>query len=111
MRGDAELVGDELPSVVGVGTDQDWFWPMAAIGSRPSGLAGWPAQGRELAGTGHDALGSAVTVGAEQRGVGPAGGHGRLGSDRWSLGQDEEVGLGSWTGGGGWVWRLVSRSP
>jgi len=70
VRGDAELVGDELLSVVGVGTDQDWFWPMAAIGSRPSGLAGWPAQGRELAGTGHDALGSAVTVGAEQRGVG-----------------------------------------
>jgi hypothetical protein len=70
VRGDAELLGDELLPVVGLGTDQglvlaDGGHWVAAV--RAGGLA---ARGRELAGTGHDALGSAVTVGAEQRGVG-----------------------------------------
>ena len=82
---------------------RDCFWPTAAIGSRPSGLAGWTAS---RARSGRDRARRAAVGGDCRRRaarVAPAGGQGRLrqrSGGRWDQDQDQDVVFGSWKGVG-----------
>jgi len=93
---------------------RDCFGRRLPLGrGRPGSRAGQP-RGRDLAGTAHDGLRSAVTVGAEQPGLRQQAVRDGSGSDPAVAGTRTRTRMWCSAPGRAWgasAWRLVSRSP